>query len=207
MSLELRGSPHPQKRMVFLQSLHKEIPQSGWEATKLARVRATSCTGGFQSNGSGRVDLQQPLGKRCVYGVGGGLLAGKPKPTSCLLCSHSFHLLPAHRAMGPLIQARVTSCIICMAQSSQERLSSPVQARNPARWPAQGPQFSSLMPRQMGGHKALGHLVTGMERDPNHPACTGGLRDPLVAHSLSPPALPSRRPRHVRLKAKRTPSL
>lgn len=168
------------------------IPQSGWEATKLARVRATSWWFPEQRRWQGRPSAAP--GEE-MYVRGWGWTAGRESqnPHLVFCAPHSFHLLPAHRAAGPLIQARVTSCIICMAQSSQERLSSPVQARNPSRWPAQGPQFSSLMPRQMGGHKALGHLATGMERGPNHPACAGGLRDPLVAHSLSPPALPSRR--------------
>jgi hypothetical protein len=51
------------------------------------------------------------------------------------------------RAAGPLMQAWVTSCIICMAQIWQERLSSRVQAKNRAASPAQGPrgiQYGSL---------------------------------------------------------------
>lgn len=102
---------------------------------------------------------------------------GSPNPHPVLCAPYSFHLLPAHRAAGHLMQAVGPGCIICKAQSRQERLSSLLPAGNRlfASTGSTGHpvRFSPRMPREIGSHKALGRLVARMGRGPSYPARIG----------------------------------
>lgn len=141
--------------------------------------------------------------------MGGGLLAGKPKPTSCALRPLLFPP-PAspqsRRALDASSGARLHH-LQGSEPAGKTQLAAP--GREPRLFASTGStghpvRFSPRMPREIGSHKALGRLVARMGRGPSYPARIGSaggggrLRDSLVAHPLS------QAPDHVRGKAKRT---
>ena len=109
------------------------------------------------------------------------------------------------------MQAAVTSCITCMAQIWQESLSSRSRPRTElAGQPRVHGAFSMVLfsnATSNGQSQGRGASGSRNEKGPDHPACTGGLRDPLAAHPHSPLLSLPEDPDHVRLKAKRSPSL